>query len=73
LPKAVPCTTGTDSFTVTNKESVPEFIQVTGTQHFKGTSGTLAPGGSHGFCARKGYEGTVTVTLLDGKKLTVKF
>lgn len=72
------CGQSQGSFTIHNKESVSEYVTLTGTKGFNsrnahGPVNPLSPGGFAGVCVKKGYKGTVTAKLSDGKKLTIKF
>ena len=71
------CGPSQGSFTITNKKSVAEHVTLTGTKGFKsrfaGIVNPIPPGSLRGICVKKGYEGTATAKLSDGKKLTITF
>ncbi len=68
-----PCTISQASFTVSNKENKAELINFTGTGNFTPFSYTVFPHVRDYFCITKGYHGTLTGKLTDGKKLKVNF
>jgi hypothetical protein len=72
------CGQAQGSFTIHNAKSVPENVTLTGTNGFKsrnahGAINPLSPRGFAGICVKKGYKGTATAKLSDGKKLTITF
>lgn len=70
--KGTACTASAESFTISNYEKKAEKVTFTGT-HFKTFSGTVKARTRAGFCISKGYTGTLTGKLKDGKKLKIHF
>ena len=66
------CTSAQASFEMLNKKSKSQKVNFTGTGGVKG-SVTVAAHKGEFICITKGYTGTLTGKLKDGKKLTVKF
>jgi hypothetical protein len=67
------CTLSVSSFTITNKKAKSKLVTFTGTGGFTPFSTTVLPKQTVGICITKGYTGTLTGKLADGKKLTVTF
>ncbi len=67
------CSVAQGSFTMNNTTKKGQTVKITGTKHFTPFSGTIPAKTKVVDCVTKGYKGTLTVKLKDGKKLTVKF
>jgi hypothetical protein len=70
--KGATCTASVASFTISNYEKKGETVTFTG-RHFQTFSSTIPKRKVGGFCISKGYTGTLTGKLKDGKKLKIHF
>ena len=70
--KGTKCTASRGSFTISNYEHKAETVKFTG-PHFRSFSSKIPARKVGGFCISKGYTGTLTGKLKDGKKVKIHF
>ena len=70
--KVTHCTESVGSFTISNFKRKAQTVTFSGS-HFQSFSSTIPGRKVGGFCISKGYTGTLTGKLKDGKKLKIHF